>query len=323
MKDLARDFKYCAIVSSVHISSCTTKINGKCKVGQMPVLDKFLKKNPLLRWFKAKPNPFSIRAGNLFRSRMLDEKPGTESTYHDFIGRILEIKGANPERIPDEAVIGYIMTILLAGSDTVSITLRSIVYYLAKDPMIQRKLQKEIDNADLTYPVPWKCAQDLKYLDAVVKEALRIHPPTSILLERIVSPVGLTLPNGQELKPGTVVSMNGWTINQNQEVFGKNTGTFDPDRWLQRPEESGECFHNRTNRMKKADLAFGYGTRSCMGKPIAQLEIYKLIPTLFGLFDVFRVLVIFGPPIANSNTGTTCSSGKGVAIHQLLCHRTA
>ena len=257
----------------------------------MPSLDRFLWKNPLVRWFSAKSDPFSIQAGKLFRDRLAEEKTGRDSIgedkdRRDIVSRILEAKSAHPDQVPDAAVVGYIMTILLAGSDTVSITLRSIVYYLSKNHHEQKKLQKEIDDAKLTYPVSWRKAQDLTYLDAVVKEALRVHPPTSILLERVVSPAGLQLPDGRELKSGTIVSMNGWTINQNEDVFGQDANAFNPDRWLKAGDETEDGFQARVKRMLRADIAFGYGTRSCLGRPIAYLEIYKLVPTLFGLFDV-------------------------------------
>ena len=252
----------------------------------MPLLDKFFRKNPLLRRLTANVNPFSARAGTLFKDRMLDEKTGTGVDRQDFVARILEVRKIKPHQVPDEAVIGYIMTIILAGSDTVSITLRSIVYYLSKNPRVQTKLQEEIDTARLSYPVSWKHAQSLTYLDAVVKEVLRVHPPTSILLERVVSLAGLMLPDGQYLKPGTVVSMNAWTISQKEEVFGKDANAFNPDRWLQATDEADEHFEQRLKRMKRADIVFGYGPMSCIGKPIAHMEIYKLVPTLFGLFSV-------------------------------------
>ncbi len=257
----------------------------------MPALDKFLGKNPVFRRLFTKSSPFSTRAGKLFRDRMTQEKVEGDAIEdgkdrRDIVSRILQAKKAHPDQVPDAAVVGYIMTILLAGSDTVSITLRSIVYYLSKNPRMQMKLQREIDDSNPKYPISWRQAQNLKYLDAVVKEALRVHPPTSILLERVVSPAGLQLPNGRFLKPGTIVCMNGWTINQNEEVFGQDANIFNPERWLKADSESEDDFQARTKRMQRADIAFGYGTRSCLGKPIAFLEIYKLVPTLFGLFDV-------------------------------------
>lgn len=266
------------------------------KVGQMPSLDKLLWKNPLVRFLSKKSDPFSIRAGKLFRDRITKEKEKekrTDSTreighghHRDIVSRILEAKKHQPDQVPDEAVIGYIMTILLAGSDTVSITLRSIVYYVSKNVHVQTRLQEEIDDAEVSYPVSWSQTQDLIYLDAVVREALRVHPPTSIFLERVVSSAGLSLPDGRRLNPGTIVSMNGWTVNQNEEVFGSDARTFNPNRWLKSENETEDGFQARTRRMKRADIAFGHGVRSCLGKPIANMEIYKLIATLYGLFNV-------------------------------------
>ena len=256
----------------------------------MPFLDKLLLKNPLLRWLSLGQSPFSVRAGTLFNDRIADEKMEKSTGREDFVARILEVKKNNPEAVPGEAVIGYIMTILLAGSDTVSIALRSVVYHLSKTPSLQRKLQDEIEAAKIGFPVSWKNAQTLPYLDAVIREALRVHPPTSILLERVVSRDGLALPDGRQLMPGTIVSMSGWAIKQNKEVFGPDADAFNPDRWLRGVDETEEQFHQRDKAMKRADIAFGHGSRSCMGKPIAQLEMYKIVPTLFGLFDVRDVI---------------------------------
>lgn len=268
MEHLSFVFKYCAII------------------GQMPILDRLLLKNPLLRWTSLGKSPFSIRAGSLFKERITAEEKEKSTKGSDFVAHILEVKKGSPLTVPDEAVIGYIMTILLAGSDTVSVTLKSIIYYLSQNPKVQAKLQQEIDDANLTFPVSWKDAQSLPYLDAVIKEALRIHPPTSILLERVVHSNGLTLPDGRLLHAGTIASMSGWALKNNQEIFGSDAETFNPERWLPGSDESHSGFQNRVNRMKRADLAFGYGPRACLGKPIAQLEIYKLVPTLLGVFNM-------------------------------------
>lgn len=300
------------------------------KVGQMPLLDRFLWKNPLVRWLSKKSDPFSVRAGKLFRDRMTKEKNETDSVgnnehYGDIVSRILEAKRHQPDQIPDEAVVGYIMTILLAGSDTVSITLRSIVYYLSKNVSVQTRLQEEIDAAELDFPVSWSKAQDLTYLDTVVREALRVHPPTSIFLERIVSPAGLSLPDGRTLNPGTIVSMNSWTINQNEDVFGPDAATFNPDRWLKSENETEEGFQARIRRMKKADMAFGHGVRSCLGKPIANMEIYKLIPTLYGLFNVifWQGFEAFGAFWLTLNADKARGSATRVAVRELFRHRAA
>ena len=298
-------------------------------VGQMPWLDHLLRKNPLIRRLPSVANPFSsaspfiMRAGKLFSQRMADEKTSKSSDYLDITSRILDIKRANPDQIPDEAVVGYNLTILVAGSDTVSIALRTIIYHLSKHPHMQQKLQAEIDNAKLTYPVTWKAAQRLPYLDAVIKEALRIHSPITVSLERVVPPAGLVLPNGRYLKPGTIVCMSGWTISLDEDVFGKDAREFNPDRWLKGLNESEDLFQERSKMMKRADLVWGYGPRSCLGKPIAQLEIYKLVPTLFGLFDVSNIsgvrFQVFSWDGANGGVDEVDEAGGRMAVLGLLC----
>ena len=255
----------------------------------MPWLDRLMWKNPLLSWFATKPDPFSVRAVDLFTDRMTKEKVHPSKaggSGADIVSRILEVKRAHPDQVPDEAVVGYILTMLQAGPDSVSIMLCSIVYYLSKNRGFQSRLQKEMDDARLTYPASWGKVQGLVYLNAVIREAQRIHPPASIPLERIVPLSGLELPNGRTLKPGMIVSMNSWTINQNEKIFGQDAHTFNPDRWLKAEDEAEDQFRARTARMKRADITFGYGSRSCLGKPIAYMEIYKVVPTIFGLFDV-------------------------------------
>ena len=83
--------------------------------------------------------------------------------------------------------------------------------------------------------------------------------------------------------------MNGWNIQRLPEVFGSDAAVFNPGRWLQGPDGADEdtaAFQERIQRMKRADFTFGHDPRGCIGKPIAMMVMYKLIPTLFGLFDV-------------------------------------
>lgn len=124
----------------------------------------------------------------------------------------------------------------------------------------------------------------------MIKEALRFHSPGILLLERIVPDAGLELSNGVTLPPGTVVGMNGWNTQRLPEVFGSHAAIFNPDRWLQGYDEYSAAFQERIHRMKRADFTFGHGPRGCIGKSIALMVMYNLIPTLFGLFDVCKLL---------------------------------
>ena len=196
------------------------------------------------------------------------------------------MNGHNWQRLPDQTMIGYMMTLIIAGSAPTSIALRSIIYFLARDIKVQKRLQQELDEAQLTYPAQWRCTLGLPYLEIIIREALRVHPPFSVMSERVVSSAGLTLPDGHWLKPGTVVSMGGWIISHDTSIFGEDADVFNPDRWLKGDAETEAEYEIRSNRMKQADFIFGHGPRSCLGRINAQLEFHKFVATLFSAFDV-------------------------------------
>ena len=157
---------------------------------------------------------------------------------------------------------------------------------MLKNPHVHRKLQQELDAANLPVPVSYKAALNLPYLGAVIEEATRMHPAVGLPLERIVPAQGLTLPDGRFIAPGTIVGLNAWVVHQDKIVFGQDAESFNPERWLQRSNESAADFQSRRSRMRAANLAFGAGNRVCLGKHLSLLEVYKFIATLFWVYQV-------------------------------------
>ena len=149
-----------------------------------------------------------------------------------------------------------------------------------------RRLQEEVGvTGDV---VPFKTARAMPYLDACVREAMRLHPAVGMILERFVPAQGLTLPDGSSVHPGTVVGMNPYVIGRNASVWGKDVDTFRPERWL-RDEAGGEsedAFTARLAMMNNSDLTFGAGSRVCIGKNLGLLEVYKVVATLAARYDI-------------------------------------
>lgn len=127
---------------------------------------------------------------------------------------------------------------------------------------------------------------ELPYLGAVIQEALRIHPPFALLLERAAPMSGLELLNGVFLREGTKVSMYGYTMHFDKEVFGEDAEMFNPDRWLRRSDKDDLSFKERLRPMKSLDMTFGHRQRQCVGVHVAEMLIYKLVPSLVRLLDV-------------------------------------
>lgn len=213
------------------------------------------------------------------------------SRHRDFLARFLEAKNEYPKIVNDQQVFSYTVSNMNAGSDTTAISLRAILYYVLKSPRVASVLQAELDVAfkegRIDLPVSWKQSQkELPYLDAVIREALRLHPAVGLLLERKVPQGGFQLPhNGPYLPAGTIVGANPWIIHRHA-LFGEHVDSFIPERWLPADDESESKFQSRKSEMIRATFTFGAGPRTCIGKNISLLEIYKLIPSLFLTYEV-------------------------------------
>lgn len=182
--------------------------------------------------------------------------------------------------INDNQLVNWLMLNILAGGDTTSATMRAVVYYLAKAPEAYQKLTEELDGAKLSLPAQWKDIKSLRYLDAVLREAMRINPGLAMIFERVVPRGGFTLPDGRFVPAGTKIGINPAVTNRDREVFGADADEFNPERWFTRDE-------SKLKRMRDtADFTFGGGNRICMGRYFAQLELYKLFATLYSLYDV-------------------------------------
>lgn len=221
----------------------------------------------------------SFAAKQLQRYQSKDPK-ATETQLSDMLDRFKRFKDG--EQVMDYSrLLSHASGNIFAGSDTTAISLRAIFYYLCRTPSAHAKLLAEIDQADregrLSDPVTFAEAQELKYFQAVVKEALRMHPAVGFLLERVV-PRGGAEVGGTWLAGGTVVGINPWVVARDKEAYGEDSEEFRPERWLTASEQ-------QLKAMEKNNLAFGAGARTCIGKNISLLEMSKLVPQVLRRFD--------------------------------------
>ncbi|KAJ5231522.1 uncharacterized protein N7469_006110 [Penicillium citrinum] len=258
-------------------------------VSQIPWIDSVLDKNPIMRI-----GPKPTLTGVLYAFKVVAEYQAQLSTKHISAGSVdhtldkyVQLKETYPGMVNDQQIVNWLMLSILAGGDTSSATMRAILYYLAKSPSSSSKLTAELENACLPTPAPWKLIRELPYLDAVIREAMRINPGIAMIFERVVPEEGFTLPDGRYLPAGTKIGINPAVTNRDYGVFGSDADEFNPDRWFQDGDESAGHFEARSKRMKDTvDFVFGGGGRVCMGRYLAMLEIKKLIATLYSLFDI-------------------------------------
>ncbi|PMD27974.1 cytochrome P450 [Hyaloscypha hepaticicola] len=141
----------------------------------------------------------------------------------DFLSKLLSLHADKPEKVTMADVFMACMTNIGAGSDTTGLSLSAVIYYLCKNPEVMRKLREEIDGlakkGEISDPVTHGQAQNMPYLQAVLKEALRMHPATGLPLGRVV-PEGGAVISGKMFPAGAVVGVNSWVAHANTNVFG-------------------------------------------------------------------------------------------------------
>lgn len=255
----------------------------------MPWIDRILDKNPIKR---VGPKPtltgvlYAFKVAAEYQAQLVDKKISAGSAGHT-LDKYVQLKETYPEMVNDQQIVNWLMLSILAGGDTSSATMRAILYYLAKTPFASEKLVAELKAAALPTPAPWKSIRDLPYLDAVIRESMRLNPGIAMIFERVVPAEGFKLPDGRYIPAGTKIGINPYVTNRDYGVFGDDADSFNPDRWLEGDSEGPDEFQSRQRRMKDTlDFVFGGGGRVCMGRYLAMLEIKKLIATLYTLFDV-------------------------------------
>lgn len=122
---------------------------------------------------------------------------GLDGTTFDFLTKFFSKNAQDPKAFTTYHVVMGCVSNMVAGSDTTAITLSAILYYLLKNRRTFDALRQEIDSQQregkISRRITFKESQNMPYLQAVIKEALRMHPATGLPLERVVPPGGVTI----------------------------------------------------------------------------------------------------------------------------------
>ena len=240
--------------------------------GQVPELHHVLLGNPLFTALMPAMETwnqvllFTLKAINGRASIKRDgELINADIEGRDMLSRWAYVKSSDSDKMSTRDIVVHLSTNVFAGSDTTAIALRAMVYFLCKNPSCMKTLLDEIDRADqggkLSTPISYREASALPYLNGVLKESIRLHSSVGLLMERHVPPQGLMI-EGHYLKGGTIVGINPWVTNYNEDFF-PDPSVFKPERWMNASKERLKAMDNLW------ELNFGGGARKCIGRNIS------------------------------------------------------
>ena len=266
------------------------KCQGKCLYGRN-------KKYPLIQYrtigcipqlrpyAKYFPDPFFYKGTDSVRklagighARVKQRLDNEEKIQRvDLLARIMEGRDENGNKLGREELASEALTQLIAGSGTTSNTLAALLYHILHEPEVVKKLQAELDAALPNDEVPqFEQVKDLPYVDAVIKEALRIHGTSALGLPRTVPPGPPVEIAGHQFLPGTVVSVPTYTVHHLRDVWGDDVDEYRPDRWAE---------DKITEQQKAAFVPFSYGPRACVGRNVAEMELALIVSTVFKRYE--------------------------------------
>ncbi|RIB21091.1 cytochrome P450 [Gigaspora rosea] len=175
------------------------------------------------------------------------------------------------EQLTHEELISQVMTLLIAGHETTSTSLSWTLYFLAKNPDIQDRLRKEVLEVftDRNHFPTFDEIEQLKYLECVFKETLRIIPPAPAMLRYNMKD---EIMDGYVVPKNTPLMIAICAIHHDPSIWGDDAEDFNPSRWLD-PEIKSKVTNSNF-------IPFGAGPTSCLGLKMAHLELKSILAVI-------------------------------------------
>lgn len=176
--------------------------------------------------------------------------------------------------------------LVIAGSDTTSISLSGIFFYLTGDPERCGKLVDEIRTTfanaeDIIYGSK---LSGCTYLKACIDEGMRLTPSGPCELPREVLPGGARV-LGRYYPEGTILGTVPWVTSRSKSAF-KDAETFHPERWI--VDESAGVSKESVALLRTHFHPFASGPGSCIGKNVALAEMMIIVARTLHRLDIRR-----------------------------------
>ncbi|KAG8158167.1 hypothetical protein KVR01_011928 [Diaporthe batatas] len=216
--------------------------------------------NPLTTWLGVLPLGYM---GDLAKSALAERKKNPDARFDIAAHWFRALENNGPSKIwNDGMIVASAISNLGAGSDTVSCAMQSFVYHLIRHSTAWQRIREEIEAAQkegrcMDHIITYDDAVKLPFLQANIKEALRIFAPVPMGLPRVAPKEGVQF-DDTVFPEGTVLSCNPYVLHTSKSLWGPDAAEFNPDRWLGPNAAS----------LEKLFCPWGAGWASCPGRSV-------------------------------------------------------
>ncbi|RYC59107.1 hypothetical protein CHU98_g7099 [Xylaria longipes] len=214
----------------------------------------------------------------------LQERHDDPFDHPDVVNMWFQNYRKHPDRVSFKDIQSANAVVIGAGSDTVSCAVQSFIYHLIRHPEKLQKARDEIAYYQKTEGicygrvVSFADSQKLTYVNACLKEGIRVFTPVQWQLARQAAKGGVTI-GDRTFPEGTLMSVNPHVMHRSHEIWGNDADEFRPERWLEEENASREKYF----------VPWSAGYASCPGQNVAKMEMPKLVATLLRDYDFKQV----------------------------------
>ncbi|XP_057476212.1 (S)-N-methylcoclaurine 3'-hydroxylase isozyme 1-like [Actinidia eriantha] len=200
---------------------------------------------------------------------IIEERRKQSSRQHDLLDTLVKLDLTNDQINP------FIMELFSAGTEPTTLTVQWALAELITNEGPRHKLLDELEKEVGQDIVRETNLPHLPYLEACIKEALRLHPPAPLLLPHRATQTCQVM--GYTIPKDAIVNVNLWAMARDPKIWADPL-RFNPERFLVSggPDYMGSNYEY---------LPFGSGRRMCPGQPLVTRMVPPIVGTLVHLFD--------------------------------------
>ncbi len=212
----------------------------------------------------------------IIRKIIHQRRSAKQNIHDDFLQLLLAAKDENGKPyMSDQQIIDEALTIFSAGHETTANALTWTFYLLSKHPPTLLKLQKEIDDLELSEgdSISATMLSKLPFTKVVIEESMRLYPPAVALIRKATKTSWV---QNVKIPKNSIIFINIRNIQRHKDLWS-DPDKFKPERFLSQ---------SRENNIKFAYIPFGVGQRVCIGNHFAMMEVQLILASIIRKFEL-------------------------------------